>query len=336
MTEKMSLINSVAIMLAEDYNLNLKETKSKLTEILTNYHITISDEAFSGNNLTTEYLFNKFYAGKTATGMSEKTLQQYKIAIQKLENMTKKQFSDIEAEDITNFLKLYGKSVSMVTVKAKYQLLSSVYNWLFNHKYIPHNPMLFVESPRVTVVYKEPLSDLELEKIKTACEKLPEKESLRNMAIIYFFVSTGCRVSELCGIKLQDIDLDKKICTVMGKGRKERPVALTDRACYRIKLYLSTRKDLSPTAPLFAHIRSNEGFMTSSGLEKLIKKLKRLADVNKLTCHTFRRFYATELRRRNVNIQMIASSLGHANLNQINRYSLYNKSEMLDVIRNSM
>lgn len=336
MTEKNSLVNEITLKLAEDYNLPIKELKSKISDIVQSYHVTISDEGRCGTDLSTEYLMKKFADGKSAVGMSDNTLKQYRIAIAKLEAVSGKSMADIESEDINAFLRKYGKTVSDVTLKAKYQLISSVYNYLYQHRYIPHNPVTASESPKATVVYQEPLSRLNLEKIKSVIERLPVKESLRDMAIIHFFVSTGCRVSELCNVRLGDIDLEARTCKVKGKGKKERPVALTENACYRIKAYLDTRKNTSPNAPLFSTIRGEEKEMSKDGIQRVMKKIGKLAGVDKLTCHMFRRFYATELRRRGVNVQMIATSLGHANLNQINRYSLYNSNEMLSVVRDAI
>lgn len=336
MTEKDSLINAITVSIAGDYGIDLKQIKAKVTEIMQDYHVTISDERYAGTDLSTEYLMKKFSNGKSAIGMKQKTIQQYEIAINRLEKFTGKQMSDIDPEDITNFLRDYGKTVTDVTLRAKYQLISSVYNYLFSHKCIPYNPILYVDAPKQTVLYKKPITNLDLEKIKQACESFPEKERLRDMAMIYFFTATGVRVSELCNVKMKDLDLEKKVCVVLGKGRKQRPVALDDKTIYRLKLYLETRKDISSEKPLFTHIRGDEKEMTKDGVIVMINKIRKIAGVENLTCHTFRRFYATELRRRNVNIQIIASSLGHANLNQINRYCLFSSTEMLDTIRASM
>lgn len=336
MTDKESLLNAITLRMAEDYGLKISEVKCKVGELLKQYHVSISDETFSGECLTTEYLFDKFSRGKEAVGMSKLTLRQYKIAVNGLEKYTGKRLSDIEAEDIMNWLRDYGKTVSKVTLKGKYQLISSVYSYLYNRRYLPSNPIAYTDAPKADVIYKNPLTDTELESIKKACETLPEKESLRDMALIHFFISTGCRISEVRSLRLENVNLDTKTCVVMGKGRKERPVVLSDRACYRLKLYLESRTNLEDTAPLFASIRGEEHEMTKDGIEHIIHKIRDLADVPNLTCHVFRRFYATEMRRRNVPLQMIATSLGHANMNQINRYSLYDNREMLSVLRQAM
>lgn len=336
MTEKQSLINSITLQLAEDYNLIIKEVRAKVTEIMQQYHVTLSKEPVIEGDTSTEYLMQKFYEGKTAAGMSVNTLKQYGIAVSRLEEYSKKSLCDIEPEDINNFLRRYSEKVSSVTVKAKYQYLSSVYNYLFNHSYISYNPILYIDTPKSTVVYKKPMSDTDLEKLKYECEKLTSKEGVRDSAIIYTFVSTGCRVAELANIKIKDVDFENKICKVMGKGRKERPVILDEAASFRLQLYLKMRKNKDPDAPLFAHIRGEEKAVSKDGIECIIRKLRNTAGLDNITCHSFRRYNATELRKRNVNIQMIASYLGHANLNQINRYSLYNSNEMLNMIRKSM
>lgn len=337
MTEKESLINSLTIELAESYNINVKKLHAKIETILQDYHVTISDERFKGENLTTEYLMGKFKAAKLASGMSPKTLQQYEIAVMKVEQYTSKRLSDIECDDINHFFLEYSKKASDVTVRGKYHLLSSIYTYLYERKYIPYNPMALVDPPKVTIVYKKPLTEFSLEMIKKSCESIPVgKESVRDMALIHFFVSTGCRVSEVANIKIKDLDLTNHFCKVMGKGKKERVVVLTDRATYRIMEYLKTRKHNSPDEPLFARIRgTDEHPMTSDGISRIVEKLRNMTGESKLTCHTFRRYYATELRKRNVSVQMIAKSLGHANLGQINRYSLFSNNEMIEELRHA-
>lgn len=335
MTEKQSLINQLTVKLVEDYSLNLKEVKSKIQDILQQYHVTIADEYGDIENYSTSFLLQKFFDGKKSSGMSEESLRQYKIAVQKLEEYTGKELANIESEDINNFLLRYGQKVSSVTLRGKYQLLSSVYNYLFVHRYVLHNPISSVDVPKMTVKYKNPMSDYDLEKMKYICESMQKNESIRDMALIYFFVSTGCRVSEVAKVKIKDIDFESKTCVVMGKGRKQRPVVLSDKAIYRIKLYLETR-NYNEDSPLFCNLRVKDRHLSKESIEKIIKKITQKAGIDSVTCHSLRRYYATELRKRNVSVQMIASSLGHANLNQINRYSVYNTNDMLNVIRTSI
>ena len=337
LSEKKALIDAITLRFAEDYSVNITEAKEKLNSILSNYHVSYANEPNIESPQSTEYLFAQFAKAKLSVGMKQKTLEQYKIAIDKLEFYANKKFADCENEDMNYFLIEYGKTVSPVTLKHKFLLLSSVYKFLHARNLIPYNPLIYCETPKNIVRYKTPLSEVQLECIKAACEAIPcQKESLRDMAMIYFFTSTGCRVGEMQNVKLGDIDFAKKTCIVMGKGKKQRPVILTDKALYRLQLYLETRSSLTEDSPLFARIRGPETRMTKDAIEDTVKKLRSISGVPNLTCHTFRRYYATELRRRNVPLQMIAASLGHANLNTISRYSLYTTNEMTDLIRSRL
>lgn len=336
MTEKIALINELTLCLAEDYHIDdLRGLKGKVTTIMQGYHVLVSDESFKGEDLSTEYLLKKFGEAKKASGMSENTLTQYRLAISILEKDTDKLVSDIEATDILNFFIRYNKKVSSVTVRNKYNLLSSFFNWCYLHKFIPHNPITTVEPPKADVLYKSPLTPMGLEAIKSTCERQPTQESARDMAIVHFLVSTGCRISELCNIKIKDVDFAGKACIVLGKGRKQRPVTLSEPAIFRLKEYLKTRKEVGAECPLFANIRGKEKRMSRDSAQRLIEKLRKESHTD-VTWHAFRRYYATELRKRNVSVQMIARSLGHANLNQINRYSLYSNAEMVADIQSAI
>ena len=337
-TEKEALNNALVLELAEKYNIPLSELKNTVSNITDNYHVTISDEHYKGESLTTEYLFNKFIEGKKAIRMQDKSIEQYRIALNSLESYSNKRMSDIEPDDINNWLIEYGKTVKSGTLKAKYQFLQSIFNFLYDHRYLPTNPFLMTSTPRAEVIYKQPITATEMERIKYACENIKDKKTrLRNTAIVYVFCSTGCRVSELAHILIKDVDLSEgTIVITKGKGGKQRPVVLSDESIYRLKLYLDTRKNTTPNDPLFAHIKGSELSLTKDGIENIINTIRLSAGVTKLTCHVFRRRYATELRRRGVPLQVIANSMGHADLRQMNRYSLFDKKETMTLIKTAL
>ena len=85
-----------------------------------------------------------------------------------------------------------------------------------------------------------PLKDDEIERIKLACAG-----NKRNIAIVTFFLETGVRVTELCNIKLCDIDFINHRCKVTGKGNKERIVYFTGKSYVMLHEYLKTRTDIN-------------------------------------------------------------------------------------------
>ena len=337
-TEKEALNNALILNFAEKYNIPISELKSQIISITDSYHVTINDERFKGESLTTEYLFKKFVDGKKAVRMTDNTIQQYKIALNSLESYSNKRMSDIEPDDINNWLIEYGKTIKSTTLKSKYQFLQSIYNFLYDHGYLPDNPFLKTSTPKSEVIYKQPITATEMESVKYACENISNKlERLRDTAIVYTFCSTGCRVTELAHILIKDIDLNEgTIIVTKGKGGKQRPVVLSDECIYRINLYLKLRKNTSPDSPLFAHVKGEEKPLSKDGIEFIIEKIKNKANVKVLTPHVFRRRYATELRRRGVPLQAIAKSMGHSDLKQMNRYSLFDKKEVINLIKTAL
>ncbi len=122
-------------------------------------------------------------------------------------------------------------------IKRKY--LSSVFSYLYKHKKIADNPISIVEPVKYKKCIKVPLKDEEIELLKI------NTTNSRDLAIIHFFLDIGVRVSELCGINLEDVDFKNYTCKVLGKGNKERTVAFSGKTAMRLNEYLKQRKDIN-------------------------------------------------------------------------------------------
>lgn len=329
-------VNEMVIALSQLESFTSTNIKNVVSGILVNYDLKYVSLEEKESRFSTEFLMKRFEEGKTAIGMSNSTITQYRLAVKVLKSYVDKELSEITCEDVNDFLCRYRTKVSSVTVRNKYQLLSSIFNYLYDRKYLSFNPIKNITPPKAEIIIKKPLTELNLEKIKKCVEtSFPKKEYLRNMALVHFFICTGCRVSEVSHLKVSNVDFENKTVTVMGKGRKERIVILTDRAIYRLKLYLASRTNVDVQDPLFASVRG-EHSISRDAIRQIIVKIRKLSNVKYLTAHVFRRYYATELRKKDVPIQMIATSLGHSNLNTINRYSLYTSDELESEIRKAL
>lgn len=151
---------------------------------------------------------------------------------------------------------------------------------------------------------KKPYSAVELERIRSACS------NVRDLALVDFLYSTGCRVSEVSHLDISDIDFDSLECTVVGKGNKERIVYLSDVAAMHLQEYLQGRKDVSEA--LFSGKGSDR--LSKNGIEATLKRIGKKAKVENVHPHRFRRTLATNLLDRGMNIQDVAKILGHADL----------------------
>ncbi len=160
------------------------------------------------------------------------------------------------------------------------------------------------------------ISHAELERLLSA-PKGAELSALRDKAILELFFSTGLRLSELASLN-RDLDLTKDEFSIRGKGEKVRVVFLSEEAKISIKSYLKLRKDMDDA--MFVQFGKNKNAkgemrLTPRSIERLVKKYAILAGISKkVTPHTLRHSYATDLLQNGADIRSVQMMLGHANI----------------------
>jgi len=134
------------------------------------------------------------------------------------------------------------------------------------------------------------ITDEDLVKIIKACAGRGF-EGRRDEAVIRFLLDTGCRVSELCGITLDDLDLDRETALVLGKGNKRRSVYFGAKTARSVDRYLRERRThkQAHSAALFL---SQRGPFSADGVRDLLRRLGTLAGVDGLHPHRFRHTFA--------------------------------------------
>ncbi|MBP9856155.1 MAG: tyrosine-type recombinase/integrase [Candidatus Pacebacteria bacterium] len=161
------------------------------------------------------------------------------------------------------------------------------------------------------------------------------EKALRDRAILELFFSTGLRVSELCSLN-RDLDLTRDEFSIRGKGQKVRLVFLSPAAKEAIKAYLKKRKGLDEEA-LFTNVseinkESKSGRLTSRSIERLVKKYATEAGISKkVTPHTLRHAFATDLLRNGADIRSVQMMLGHANVATTQVYTHVTDSQLKEV-----
>lgn len=157
---------------------------------------------------------------------------------------------------------------------------------------------------------------------------------LRDKAILEILFSTGLRISELVALNKTQINPDKDEFSVRGKGDKVRVVFLSKAAQYWLKKYLYKRSDHQ--TPLFINISQtedpqnlNKGRLTARSIQRKIKRYALLAGITKkVTPHTLRHSFATDLLNNNANIRSVQAMLGHANLSTTQIYTHVTNQEL--------
>ncbi len=178
-----------------------------------------------------------------------------------------------------------------------------------------------VDLPRAA---KKQVTFLHFDEVERLLVEIPidTETGLRDRAIIELLFSGGLRVSELCNLNRDSINLARREFMVRGKGKKDRPIFIDQTTADHLEEYLSARSDTLPA--LFLNNSSNQNIPDTSGdfrrlsprsIERIIQKYARLAGITKhVTPHTLRHSFATDLLMNGADLRSVQSLLGHANI----------------------
>jgi len=153
---------------------------------------------------------------------------------------------------------------------------------------------------------------------------------MRDMAILELFFSTGLRVAELCALNA-DIDLSRDDLSVRGKGDKVRVVFLSDSAKETVRDYLKARKDMEE-ALFIDGTRNKPRRIIPRDIQRHIKKYASMAGITgKVSPHTLRHVFATDLLSNGADIRSVQALLGHASINTTQIYTHVTDSHLREV-----
>lgn len=225
------------------------------------------------------------------------------------------------------FRNLSKKKFSPRTIKRKFSSLSSYFSFLLDRRIIKNNPLNGVFTPKIPKILPEILTIEEINNIFLAAESSKnEILSLRDRCILEMLYSSGLRVSEVCELRINNIQFDLDLIRFFGKGSKERIIPLTYYARKWLKKYLSeSRKILSSRSKR----SSNYVFLSNNGLSLTrmaiwfsVKKYVNSAGVlKKISPHTFRHSFATHLIDGGANLIEVQALLGHADISTTEIYT---------------
>ncbi len=212
-------------------------------------------------------------------------------------------------------------------------------------KYLVKNDVKTLEPEKIELAKQQPrqvefLEGPDLERILEAplANKTDESiQQLRDKALLETLFSTGLRVSELSKLKVDDINLAKPEFTVRGKGSKLRLVFLSENARHWLKKYLAERSDPNPYI-FISHGKINqtekEQPLTPRSIERLVARYARLAGImKKVTPHTLRHSYATDLLMNGADIRSVQAMLGHASITTTQVYTHITDQQLRDVYK---
>ena len=188
-----------------------------------------------------------------------------------------------------------------------------------------------IELPRAPQRQIEVIDYPDLERLLAAPGSKNLKD-LRDRAILEFFFSTGLRLAELCALN-RFLDLGKGELTVRGKGEKLRLVFISERARKAVKEYLNRRVDA--LEPLFVSIFHGKviGPITPRAVQRMISFYSRKAGIvgKKISPHSLRHFFATDLLINGADLRSVQELLGHSNIATTQIYTHITNRELKEI-----
>lgn len=265
-------------------------------------------------------------------GRSPATRSAYERYIRALFTHKKiKALEDLTLAAVNDFrLHLARKGIKRPTQNYYLIALRNFLKYLKRHDYDALAPEK-IELPKLPARQIEIIEYRDLERL-LASPKGNDLRTLRDRAILETFFSTGMRLAELCGLK-RSIDLERGEITVRGKGEKLRVVFLSETARKALKEYLGRRPDTEEY--LFVSLTKNGkvlGKITPRAVERLIDRYARNAGVAKrVTPHTLRHSFATDLLINGADLRSVQELLGHANVATTQIYTHLTNRELREV-----
>lgn len=298
--------------------LNVSQMK-KLQEILLK---TFSENEMSKTEISNKEYLDLFLDAKKIEGCSERTIQYYRITIEKLLISVTTPIRKMNTEEIRHYLVDYQKinNCSKVTVDNVRRNISSFFSWLEEEDYILKSPMKRIHKIKTKQQVKEIISDEAIEQLRDNCK------CIRDLAMIDLLYSTGIRVGELVNLNISDVDLDARECVVFGKGDKERKVYFDAKAKIHLQEYLNRRKDNNPA--LFVTLDAPFDRLKISGVEIRMRKLGRTLNMSKIHPHKFRRTMATRAIDKGMPIEQVQKLLGHSQIDTTMQYAIVNQTNV--------
>ena len=319
MTEqlRMEILNKVSELLGCDA---ASRIDNAVTLIICKYEVQVKKYEVAEYDDSNLILVRQYASSLKLEGKSDKTIYQYLLAIRLALNGIGKNIRDITTKDIRRYLAEYQerKKISKSSLDNQRRYLSAFFSWLSTEEFILKNPMLRIKKIKADKIIKKPFSDTDVEKLRSSCKNIKEK------ALVEFLLTTGCRVSEVSALTIDNVDFIKNEAVVYGKGAKERKVYISDRAMYWLKKYIESRGILNVN--LFLN-RNKEG-MTKQNIEVMVKKIGQRAGVENVHPHRFRRTFATNAINKGMKIQNVQAILGHSSLDTTMLYCSVNEQNV--------
>lgn len=235
------------------------------------------------------------------------------------------------SQDINKYIKyLFDQDFKSSSVNRKISSIKAYFIFLKKKKYIDVIPTEDIPIPKQNKNLPNSMSEKDVETL-LSCINSKKDIEIRDRAMVELLYATGVRVSELINIKFSNIDMNRNVVRVLGKGSKERLIPFGDEAHDSIIKYLQIRGK-SQSKELFL---SNRGKILSrvSFWNRVKVYLIRCNLKSNISPHTLRHAFATHLLNRGADLRSVQMLLGHSDLSTTQIYTHIAKQRLSDILK---
>jgi integrase/recombinase XerD len=272
-------------------------------------------------------------------GLSENTIKAYSNDCQAFNKWLflkkRHQATGTTEADIENYLKhLKSINLSNSSINRKLSSLKHFFNYLSKTKLLKSNPVVNISGPKKSTVLPKSLSIIDVNSLIEApdCSNFI---GLRDRAMIELMYATGVRISELINLEYSNIDLNRGLIKVMGKGGKERMIPFGDDALSWLINYIEFRRNNNLS------LNSRDFFISQQG-KKITRQafwyrikiyLKASGLSMDISPHTLRHAFATHLLNNGADLRSVQMLLGHSDLSTTQIYTHIAKQRLSDMVK---
>ena len=273
-------------------------------------------------------------------GLSSKTIEAYSRDLVRylvfLNSNDIKFFSEEDTPTILRYLIAMRREGLQARSRARHLVtIRGLYKFLVQEEILTNDPVKQIDLPKTGLKLPDVLSFDEVKRLLEAPDPV-KSNGIRDAAMLELLYAAGLRVSELIGLKLQDVNLQGGYVRVYGKGAKERIVPIGQYAREKIHYYITTaRASLlkSRISPYLFVARAGKP-MTRQGFWKLIKRYAFQAGLRKtITPHTLRHSFASHLLEGGADLRAVQTMLGHTDISTTQIYTHVARDHLIKLHR---
>ncbi len=250
---------------------------------------------------------------------------------------------EAQIDDLRRFLaQLTSLGYARASIARRVGAIHTFYRWAVSRGVVAKDPAVLLGRPKVISRLPAVLRVPEVEALVEAphaaedATEIDAAVALRDRAILELMYGCGLRVSEVAGLTVDRVDLDRGRVTVVGKGDKEREVPLGDVAREAASRWLTVRTVLAPASDAGLFVNRRGRSIGPRDIRRLVGRYARAAlSGRRVTPHTLRHSFATHLLEGGADIRAVQEMLGHASVATTQRYTHVSRSRLFEAYEQS-